>query len=301
MLTYKQLAHPRYWLAWTGLSLLWLITRLPYRWQFSIGKMLGNLLSLFPSKLKNITLTNLQLCFPELTPTQQQILMKENFTSLGIGLIEMAMAWWLSDKKLKSLFHISGLEHAEEAFARGKGIMLVGPHFTSLEIVARLVGMHYSFAVMYRPHKKSLIAFIQERFRNKYGIHFIPRNRMRELLRTLQQNKAIWYAYDVDGGEKNSVFAPFFKIPTASLTTVSRIVELTDATVLPICFYRNDKKLHYEIKLEPALSNFPTHDLTQDATRLNALLEKFIRQKPEQYVWPYKRFKTRPAGEKKIY
>lgn len=296
-----QLANPRYWPALAGLGILWLITRLPYRCQFSIGEFLGSLLYLLSKKLRAISTTNIELCFPELTKEQQTLLIKNNFKSLGIGLIEMAMAWWLSDKKLKHLFRLSGLEYAEQAFAKGNGIILVGPHFTSLEMVARLVGMHYSFAVMYRPHKKSLIAHVQERFRARYGIHFVPRNRMRELLRTLNQNKAIWYAYDVDGGERNSVFAPFFNIQTASLTTVSRITELTNTTVIPINFYRDENKFHYEINLEPPLENFPSGNHEQDAARLNALLEKFIRHKPSQYLWPYKRFKTRPAGEQRIY
>lgn len=296
-----QFVNPRYWLAWAGLSLLWLITRLPYRWQFAIGEGIGRLLYCFPTKLKEISLINVQLCFPTLTPEEQTDLIKKNFASLGLGLIEAAMAWWLPDKKLKHLFRVNGLEYLDQAFARGKGIILVGPHFTSLEMIARLLGMHYSFSVMYRPHKKSLIAYIQERFRKRYGIHFIPRNRMRELLRTLTQNKTVWYAYDVDGGKNNSVFAPFFNTSTASLTTVSRIVELTDTTVIPISFYRDSGRFHYEINLAPPLENFPSGDLVEDATRLNALLETFIRHKPEQYLWQYKRFKTRPEGEKRFY
>jgi KDO2-lipid IV(A) lauroyltransferase len=295
------LLNPLYWPAWIGLGLLWCITRLPYRWQIAIGKSLGKCLYLFPTKLKHITDINIQLCFPTLSSAQRHLLAKKNFASLGIGLIEAAIAWWLPDKKIHSLYKLYGLEYAEKAFAQGKGIILIGPHFTCLELVGRLIRMHYSFGVMYRPHKKAFISFIHERFRKKYYIHYIPRNQIRQLLKALQDNMAIWYAYDIDGGKKHSVFAPFFGIPTASLTAVSRIVRLSNAAVIPISFYRRDNDLGYDVMLSPPLENFPSDDPATDAARLNVLLEEAIRNKPEQYVWQYKRFKTRPPGNKRFY
>ena len=194
------LINPIYWPAWFGIGLLWLITRLPTRWRLRLGKNIGQCIYFFPSKLKHITETNIKLCFPELSPEKQKQLAKDNFESLGVGVIEAAMAWWLPDEKLKHLFHIHGLEYAEQAFAKGKGIILLGPHFTCLEMVGRLISMQYSFAVMYRPHKNRLIAFVQERFRQKHYLQAIPRNRVRQLIRALNDNVAIWYAYDVDGG-----------------------------------------------------------------------------------------------------
>lgn len=292
---------PLYWPAWCGFGLLWLITRLPYRWQIAIGSTMGKCLYLFPSKLKHTTLINLQLCFPNLSTQERNSLAKKNFASLGIGLIEAAMAWWLPDNKINGLYKIYGLDYAEKAFEKGKGIILIGPHFTCLEMVGRLIRKHYTFGVMYRPHKKAFISYIHERFRKKHYVHYIARHRVRDLLNALKNNMAIWYAYDIDGGTKHSVFAPFFGVPSSSLTSASRIAHLTGAAVIPISFYRRDNNLGYDVMLSPPLENFPSEDPVLDATRLNAILEEGIRNKPEQYVWQYKRFKTRPEGEKRFY
>ena len=167
--------------------------------------------------------------------------------------------------------------------------------------MGRLMAMHYQFTAMYRPHKKPIIAFIHSHFRARYGIHYIPRHKMRLLFDTLRNNQPVWYAYDVDGGRQRSVFAPFFGVPTASLTAVSRITQNTGSLVVPVRFYRRDDNTGYEIRLSPALENFPTSDWVHDATRLNAALEEAIRDKPEQYIWQYKRFKTRPEGEPRLY
>lgn len=148
-----------------------------------------------------------------------------------------------------------------------------------------------------------MVSFIHERFRKRDSVQFVQRHRMRDLLRVLEDNRAIWYAYDVDGGNKRTVFAPLFGIQTASLTTVTRIVKRSGAMVIPISFYRRDegKEIGYDIFLSPPLENFPSGDLVEDATRLNATVEQGILKKPEQYVWQYKRFKTRPEGEKRFY
>ena len=295
------LLNPLYWPAWLAIGILWLITRLPTRWRLNLGKSIGRLVYKFPGKLKHITQVNIALCFPELSTEEQEALAKKNFESLGIGLIEAAMAWWLPNEKLKHMFKVHGLEHIDKALARGKGIILLGPHFTCLEMVGRLLSAHYSFAVMYRPHKKKLIAFIQERFRQKHYMQIIPRNRIRELIRALNNNVAIWYAYDIDAGKKSSVFAPFFNVPAASLTSVTRLLRLSDAAIVPISFYRRDDDFNYDVVLYPAIENLPTGDLQQDATILNQALEIAIREKPEQYVWQYKRFKTRPDDEPRVY
>ena len=294
--------QPHYWPAWMLLGCLWLIAHLPIFLRLFFGKCLGKICHFFLTSAKQITEVNLKLCFPELTHKQRLQLEKKNFESLGIALIETVMALFLPRKKLESLYQIHGLEHAETAFKKGKGIILMTPHFTCVEIAARLIGMHDNFGVMYRPHKKKFIAYIHERFRKRHFKTYIPNNQVRKLFGALKQNKAIWYAFDIDAGMKTSVFAPFFGIPTATLNTVSRIAKLTHAAVIPMTYHRRKNGLGYDIILSPPLDHFPSGDLLVDATRLNSILEETIRQKPEQYVWQYKRFKTRPdRKEKRFY
>jgi Kdo2-lipid IVA lauroyltransferase/acyltransferase len=293
---------PIFWPVWLGLGILWLIIQLPFRWRYRVGKSLGRLLYFFPNQMKHITEVNLELSFPELTAKERQRLAKANFASLGVALVESAMAWWLPDHKLQALYELKGYEHVTQALAKGKGVILLAPHFTCLEMVGRLIGMHYTFGVMYRPHKKPFISYIHAKFRKKHYTQYIPSNRVRELLKALRKNIPIWYAYDIDGGiKRSSVFAPFFNVPTSTLTSVSRLARLSGAAVIPMEYYRREDTLTYEITLSPPLKDFPTAELVADATRLNAILEASIRKHPDQYVWQYKRFKTRPSGERRFY
>jgi lauroyl/myristoyl acyltransferase len=102
-------------------------------------------------------------------------------------------------------------------------------------------------------------------------------------------------------GERSSVFIPFFGIPTATVTALSRIAETTNAAVVP-CISRilpNGKG--FEVQLLPAFENFPTDDPIADARYMNSRIEQWVREMPDQYMWSYRRFKTRPKGEKSLY
>lgn len=299
-MSYKFLS-PLYWPAWLGLFLLWLIIHLPTRFQFFIGKFLGRFLFIFSTQMKHITFVNLKLCYPEMTTKNRLALAKKNFESLGIAMIESARGWWLPDHQLKNLYRIRGSHYLEKALQNGKGVILIAPHFTCLELIGRVLGMDFTFGVMYRVHKKPFISYLHSRFRKKHYTTYIPSHNVRKLLKALKDNLPIWYAYDIDGGSKRSVFAPFFNVSTSTLTTVSRIVKLTNATVLPLNYFRNEKDFTYEVEIAPPLEAFPTGNFENDATLLNHILETSIRKHPEQYVWQYKRFKTRPHGQKRFY
>lgn len=297
----KSLLKPQYWPTWIVIGLLRLCACLPYSLLLALGKGLGQLLFLFPSKIKHTAQINLKLCFPELSVEQRRKLLKKNFISVGIGVMETALAWFSSSKKLSQLAHIQGIEHLHAALQKGKGAILMSPHLTTLQIAGRLFSTQHPFAVVYRQQKNPVLNYITERSLKKYYYAAIERGNLRKMLHCLNQNTLVWYTPDIDAGIRNSVFAPFFGTLAATITATTRLAQKSGASVIPTFFYRRDDFSGYDLVSTPALENFPSGDLLKDTARLNAILEEGIRKKPEQYIWQYKRFKTRPAGEKRFY
>lgn len=300
-ITLLSLLKPRYWLLWIGVGILWTLTRLPLIWQLAIGRRVGRLFYRFATRRRHIALINLQLCFPELSPSQQQRLLLQHFESLGMGLFEMLSAWWVSDHALKSLGQIKGLEHLQTGFQRGKGIILLSAHMTSLEIGMRFLIMHTPIHGIYRPHENPVIEYLMQRNRENHAEKAIPREAIREMLRSLKKNKALWFAMDQNFGHKNSVFAPFFKVPAATNTATTRLAELSNATVIPFFMQRLSNNKGYEMTLLPPLTDFPSENPLEDAIRINQLIEQHVRQVPEQYLWVHRRFKDRQLGESHVY
>ena len=291
----------RHGLARMAAGMLWCVTRLPYGGQLLIGRGLGRLIRRLARERRNIARTNLALCFPERSGSEREQLLDDHFDSLGIALIETALAWWGSSRRLKGLLTINGLGHLEDALRQGRGAILLSAHFTTLEIGGRLLALHAPFHVLYRSHKNPVIEDLQRRARRRHFEKAIPRDDLRALLASLKQNRPVWYAPDQDFGRANSLFVPFFGIPAATLTATSRLARLSGAPVVPFFPRRLPHAGGYELSLLPALEDFPGKDVEQDTRRIMALIEERVRQQPEQYLWVHRRFKTRPPGEPPVY
>jgi KDO2-lipid IV(A) lauroyltransferase len=293
---------PRYWPTWIGLGLLRLSLLLPYPAMLQLGRLLGSLLfHLVPSR-RHVALTNLRLCFPEMAPARRRKLARESFIAAATSLFEGALSWWGSDRRLGKLYRIEGLEHLEQARSQGKGVILLGGHYTTLEISGRFLAYHVDgLQPIYKPAKNPLFEAVMAGSRKRLFDDLVPSSDMRRIVRNLKQGKVMWYAPDQDFGRKQSVFAPFFGFPTATLTTTARLARLSGAPVVPYYSERLPGTAGFLVKLLPPLEGFPSGDDLTDARRTNRILEAQIERIPEQYLWLHKRFKTRPIGEPGVY
>ena len=295
--------HPRFWLLWLGLGLLWLVVQLPYKAQLCIGRVLGALMYRVAGDRRRIAARNLELCFPEKSGAEREQLLKDNFASTGIAFFEMAISWWWSKPRLARLAHIEGLEHLKQAQREGKGVILMAFHFTTLEIGAALLGQQHTIDGMYREHNNPLFDFIQRRGRERHNVDSlaVERDDVRGMLKLLRSGRAIWYAPDQDYGAKQSIFVPLFGIEAATVTATSKFARLGKAQIVPFTQQRLADGSGYKLVIHPPLSNFPGESDEVDCLRINQWVERAIRECPEQYLWAHRRFKTRPPGEPKLY
>lgn len=295
--------HPRFWLLWSGLGVLWLVVQLPYKWQLGIGRFLGSCMFRVAGERRRIAARNLELCFPEKNAAERERLLKENFASTGIAFFEMAMSWWWAKPRLAKLAHVEGLEHLQHAQREGKGVILMAFHFTTLEIGAALLGQQHTIDGMYREHKNPLFDFIQRRGRERHNLDSlaVERDDVRGMLKLLRAGRAIWYAPDQDYGAKQSIFVPLFGIEAATVTATSKFAKLGKALVVPFTQQRLADGSGYKLVIHPPLNDFPGESDEADCLRINQWVERAIRECPEQYLWAHRRFKTRPPGEPKLY
>lgn len=295
--------HPRFWLLWLGLGLLWLLVQLPYVCLLWLGRGLGALMFHLAGSRRRIARRNLELCFPELSEARREQLLRENFASTGIAFFEMAMSWWWPRQRLARLARIEGLEHLQRAQAEGQGVILMAFHFTTLEIGAALLGQRQTIDGMYREHSNPVFDYVQRRGRERHNADAtaIEREDIRAMLRVLRAGRAIWYAPDQDYGRKQSLFAPLFGIPAATVTATTKFARLGKARVVPFSQSRLADGSGYRLVIHPPLEDFPGESEEADCRRINQLVEQAIRQQPEQYLWAHRRFKTRPDGEPSLY
>ncbi len=286
---------------WLGLGFLRLIAILPYPLQYLCGHCFGLLIWLLPLAKKRIISINLKQCFPDISSTQRKRLLFKNCLSMGMSLIEIAMSWWSSDRALRKRVQIDGLDNLADALEHGHGVILLGAHFTTLEIGGRLLRQHVPFYVLQRDQKNLLFDAIMTRARIRNYQKAIHRNNIKELLKSLKHNMPVWYAPDQHFGGSNNVVVQFFNTPAPSNPATSRIAKISKAKVVPFFQERLPGLQGYHLKLLPALKNYPTEDIEQDTALINQELERLIRMRPEQYLWAHRRFKGQPGEHNTIY
>lgn len=292
--------HPRYWKTWASLALLWSIAQLPVRANQALGRGLGHLLYRVAKSRRRVAERNIELCFPEYSPQKRAETVKGVVLGCGMSITESAMALWGSDKKLRDRYTLEGLEHIEKAQAQGKGVLLAGCHFTTIDISGRIMSFHISADVVYREDNNPVMSWAIARARSRVNNDAIHRHDMRKLIRNLRKGHIVWYAPDQDYGKHRSIFAPFFGIEAATVPGTSKLARLTDCAVIPFAHYREEGG-RYRLVVHPPLENFPTDDERADATQVNAKIEEMIRVEPAEYMWVHRRFKSRPDGEPSLY
>jgi KDO2-lipid IV(A) lauroyltransferase len=266
-----------------------------------VGACLGAMLRRLPVRFVRIARRNIDLCLPELSAAERKRLLNRHFISLGIALMEIAMAWWWPTSRLASISRVEGIEHVRDALARGRGAILLTAHFTPLEIGGRIVAAATPVNIIYRPTKNQALAHVLGRCRTRNGGRAIPRDDIRSMIAALKNNEVVWYAPDQSYRKKGAERVPLFGIPAPTNTATSRIARMTGAAVLPYFVERLPGSAGYRVAIQPPLENFPSDCPRADAERFHRLIEAQVRATPDQYLWIHRRFKGLTAADPDYY
>jgi len=286
------LLHPRYWLLWLAVGLLWLVVQLPYPVLYRLGHAMGRLAMRLMKRRAKIAYRNLELCFPEMSEAERQQLAVKNFESVGMGVIETGIAWFWPTARINRWMDASGLEHIRAVQDSGRGVLLIGIHFLTLEMGARMFGIHNPGIGVYRPNDNPVIDLLQTWGRMRSNKDMIDRKDLKGMVRALKNGEIIWYAPDHDYGPRASVFAPLFAVKDAATTSGTwMLAKMSKACVVPFVPRRKPDGKGYELIILPPECTPPLDDAETTATWMNKVIEQCIMMAPEQYMWLHRRFK----------
>lgn len=293
---------PRYWSTWAWLGLLRVSSWLPLGVSRALGSALGLFMYAVNSKRRRIASVNLQMCFPDLKERARRRILRDHFLAMGQSYLDLGFLAWASENRLAEKIRVVGLERLSEFTGHNRGVILVAPHCLGMNVAGVALARHCRFFSMVKAQRNQPINWLLNKGRTRFASDMLLRQAgLRPVIRCLKAGMVFYYLPDEDFGPRHSVFTSFFGVPTATLTTVGRLAQLAQAAVIP-CFSRLlPDGQGYEVTLEPPLEHFPTASEEHDAARINELLERAIRRMPEQYMWTFKIFKTRPDSERSPY
>ena len=190
-----------------------------------------------------------------------------------------------------------------EVLERSRGVIVLTPHLGSFEVVgqayAERFGDRWPMTALYRPARKAWLRRLQESARARPGMALAPANvaGVRQLLRVLKRGETVGMLPDQVPPAGMGVWAPFFGRPAYTMTLAVRLARQTGAALVVLWGERLPHGAGYVVRAQP-LAELPAADAdeAQAAAALNRSMEAVIRQRPEQYLWGYHRYKV-PRAE----
>jgi len=236
-----------------------------------------------------------------MTDSEREKLSRRHFRAFGRTVLEHGILWWGSEQRIRKLVAFEGREHLDRA--HGKPLIVLAPHFVGLDMGGIRISLDYDMMSMYSHQKSAELDRILLHGRTRFGDSVLVSRQegLRPVIRGLRKGVAFFYLPDMDLGPKDSLFVPFFGVPAATVTGLSRLARMTGARIVPCVTRQLPGNGGYVTRFYPAWENFPGPSIEEDTRRMNSFIEEQVVLMPEQYYWLHKRFKTRPPGEARFY
>ena len=294
---------PKFWGEWGWLGVLWVISHLPRAWVMGLGRVLGDLVRLTNHKRRHIATVNLGMAFPKLSPRRRHALLVGHFRQSMRGLLDSGVMLWGNATKFERICEFPKQAQLRQLAAQSP-LIVVAYHHAGLDICGKMITRTApSVSMMHRARSELVTWQLWRGRRNLTDVKLVLREQgLRPLVRFIKNKHICFLVPDEDFGvSKNTVFAEFFGVTTSTLTVVSRLVALTGARVVGCNARLNPRSGKYAIHLSPPIDAIRGKNPATETARLNAVMESLLRDAPEQYMWTFRCFMTRPDGSSNPY
>jgi KDO2-lipid IV(A) lauroyltransferase len=281
-----------------------LFALLPWRAVQGSGRFIGWLMWKLPNRSREVARINLSRCFPELEAAERERLLGQSLQQIGMAFTESACAWiWPADKTLRLVKEVQGLEVLEQALASGKGVVGITSHLGNWEVLNHFYCAQCKPIIFYRPPKLKAVDDLLQRQRVQLGNKVAPSTRegIISVNKEVRKGGAVGIPADPEPSEGAGVFVPF--LGTQALTSKFVPGMLTGGKAVGVFLHalRLDDGSGYKVILEAAPPAMYDEDVEVAVAAMSGVIERYVRTWPSQYMWTMKRFKKRPAGEKRWY
>jgi len=281
-----------------------LVRPLPRRWTLGLGRALGRLLADLDPRHVAIAAENLRQAFPHWDEPRRLRTARAVYAHFGQTLLDILWMAQQPRERLLDLIVEEGRENADRVRAAGRGVVYVTGHFGNWEFYGVAFGwLGEPVGVVARPLDNPALEARLTAFRTRSGNTVISKRRaLQDILRLLHQGAGVAILVDQNVQEQDGIFVEFFGRPAATTTVAAALAVKTGCALLPVhCEVRPDGryKFVYGRPLEWTTTGNRQDDIARLTQELTTVIEGWVRERPEQWLWMHRRWKTqpRPAAE----
>lgn len=288
---------------WTVLFTIFISRLMPRTWWLDLFGWIGKIVYGFNSRFKDLVIYHLGLAYGKEKSSKEILaLSKEVYVMLAKNGADVIRSWSVETlEQLQKFVKVEGKEYADEAKARGKGIIYFTGHIGAFELMITAMGLNgMPFMVVGTALKDERLNDIVVRFRAKHGSEPISRGRETfKLIKALKSGGAVGMLIDQDTKVK-SRFVNFFGMPASTPVGAALMAMKTGAAVIPALIHLGEDNLQHMIlypEVPMVITGDDEKDMITNTQTLSKILEDAIRRHPAQWVWMHERWKTRPGEE----
>ncbi|EHY5821258.1 TPA: lauroyl-Kdo(2)-lipid IV(A) myristoyltransferase, partial [Shigella boydii] len=261
-----------------------------------IGRWAGRL----SKKARRRATINLSLCFPEKSDTEREIIVDKMFATALQSIVMMAELAIRGPEKFQKRVFWKGLEILEEIRYNNRNVIFLVPHGWSVDIPAMLLAAQgEKMAAMFHQQRNPVIDYVWNSVRRKFGGRLHSReDGIKPFIQSVRQGYWGYYLPDQDHGPEYSEFADFFATYKATLPIIGRLMNISQAMIIPLFPVYDEKKHFLTIEVRPPMDAcIASADNKMIARQMNKTVEILVGSHPEQYIWVLKLLKTRKSNE----
>ncbi len=296
----KNYLSPVYWSTWFLLGMIAGISMFPPSFRDPVLAKIGRWAGRLSKKARRRATINLSLCFPEKSDTEREIIVDKMLATALQSIVMMAELAIRGPEKFQKRVFWKGLEILEEIRHNNRNVIFLVPHGWSVDIPAMLLAAQgEKMAAMFHQQRNPVIDYIWNSVRRKFGGRLHAReDGIKPFIQSVRQGYWGYYLPDQDHGPEYSEFADFFATYKATLPIIGRLMNISQAMIIPLFPVYDEKKHLLTIEIRPPMDAcIASADNKMIARQMNKTVEILVGPHPEQYVWVLKLLKTRKSNE----
>ncbi|EFW3744155.1 lauroyl-Kdo(2)-lipid IV(A) myristoyltransferase [Shigella flexneri] len=296
----KNYLSPVYWSTWFLLGMIAGISMFPPSFRDPVLAKTGRWAGRLSKKARRRATINLSLCFPEKSDTEREIIVDKMFVTALQSIVMMAELAIRGPEKFQKRVFWKGLEILEEIRHNNRNVIFLVPHGWSVDIPAMLLAAQgKKMAAMFHQQRNPVIDYVWNSVRRKFGGRLHAReDGIKPFIQSVRQGYWGYYLPDQDHGPEYSEFADFFATYKATLPIIGRLMNISQAMIIPLFPVYDEKKHLLTIEIRPPMDAcIASADNKTIARQMNKTVEILVGPHPEQYVWVLKLLKTRKSNE----
>ncbi|HFM0874455.1 TPA: lauroyl-Kdo(2)-lipid IV(A) myristoyltransferase, partial [Escherichia coli] len=296
----KNYLSPVYWSTWFLLGMIAGISMFPPSFRDPVLAKIGRWAGRLSKKARRRATINLSLCFPEKSDTEREIIVDKMFATALQSIVMMAELAIRGPEKFQKRVFWKGLEILEEIRHNNRNVIFLVPHGWSVDIPAMLLAAQgKKMAAMFHQQRNPVIDYVWNSVRRKFGGRLHAReDGIKPFIQSVRQGYWGYYLPDQDHGPEYSEFADFFATYKATLPIIGRLMNISQAMIIPLFPVYDEKKHLLTIEIRPPMDAcIASADNKMIARQMNKTVEILVGPHPEQYVWVLKLLKTRKSNE----